>query len=72
MVRIRLPQDQDFVILNTEGVKNLCYGASTNSFLRCAGVTFGGKSNQNREGCDSLALQRCTSVECSVCYKSQK
>ena len=40
-------------------------------FLRCAGVTFGGKSNQNREGCDSLALQRCTSVECYVCYKSR-
>ena len=41
-------------------------------FLRCAGVTFFEESNQIHEGCDSLALQRCTSVECYVCYKSRK
>ena len=35
-------------------------------------VTFGGKSNQNREGCDSLALQRCTGVVCSICYNLRK
>ena len=42
-------------------------------FLRCAGVTFGAKSNQKRGGCDSPAPhKRRTSVECSVCYKSGK
>ena len=43
------------------------------TLLRCAGVTFGGKSNQNRGGCDSpTPHKRCTSVECYVCYKSRK
>ena len=44
-----------------------------NFFLRCAGVTFGGKSNQNRGGCDSpTPHKRRTSVVCYVCYKSRK
>ena len=42
------------------------------TLLRCAGVTFGGKSNQNRGGCDSPTPQRHTSVVCYVCYKSRK
>ena len=42
------------------------------TLLRCVGVTFGGKSNQNRGGCDSPTPQRYTSVVCSVCYKSEK
>ena len=41
-------------------------------FLRCAGVTFFEESNQRRGGCDSPTPQRCTSVECSACYKSGK
>ena len=42
-------------------------------FLRCAGVTFFEESNQRRGGCDSpTPHKRCTSVECSVCYKSGK
>ena len=42
-------------------------------FLRCAGVTFFEESNQRRGGCDSPAPhKRCTSVECSGCYKSGK
>ena len=42
------------------------------TLLRCAGVTFFEESNQRRGGCDSPTPQRCTSVECYVCYKSRK
>ena len=56
ITKFALPyRNHHFVIKNTEMAKNLRFDVGTNSLLRCAGVTFGAKSNQKRGGCDSPA-----------------